>query len=95
VQTKKRKMKMGEAFVGMKRSGSQLCYLLALERRSLTEDTTTYLRKQNILCVFRACETPWSSFQLLLSSKKERKGSGLKQLTQTHPQRQDLIQVAP
>jgi hypothetical protein len=67
---------MGEAFVGMKRSGSQLCYRLALERESLGEDIPTYLLKQNILCVFRSCETLWSSFQLMLSSKKERRDLG-------------------
>jgi len=47
VHTKKRKMNIGEALVGIKRSGSQLYSQVRTIQEEL--QLTTYLRKQNIM----------------------------------------------
>ena len=52
MQTKKRKMKAGEALVGMKRSGSQLRHCVSettREKISQGDQSSAYLLRQNIV----------------------------------------------
>jgi len=67
VQTKKRKMKMGEAFVGMKRRGSQLQGRLARVSRTVLEEEDTFLSRTSRRFFTRSQRT---LFQLMLSSSK-------------------------